>query len=64
MLQIIGGALDCLLLVQPRKTGVRIGSVVECLTGDGKPQRHHCLVFLSKTHYFLLGTGSIKEDPS
>ena len=29
-----------------------------------KPHQHHCIVFLSKTHYSLLCTGSTQEDPS
>ena len=35
--------------------------MVECLTQvDGR----HCVVFLSKTLYSLLSTGSSQEDPS
>ena len=29
-----------------------------------EPHRHHCVVSLSKTHVFLLSTGSTQEDPS
>ena len=35
------------------------------LRGCGlEPHRRHCVVSLSKTHLFLLSTGSTQEDPS